>query len=346
MPRFVWRPQALLQLTLLRFREFVREPEALFWGIVFPILLSAGLGVAFRNQPAEMVRVAGVSPTVVSALRQDPLLIVEDVSPEGARALLRAGKVALVAEPGAEGGVTYLFDDTNPEARNARMLADRAVQKAGGRVDPVAATDTLTRDVGARYIDFLVPGLVGMGIMGNSIWGLGFAIVDARRRKLMKRIIATPMPRHHYLLSFLLWRVVLLGFEVAVPIAFGVLVFGVPLRGSLVQLAGLCLLGSLSFSALGLLIASRAKTIEAVSGIMNIVMMPMWILSGVFFSSQRFPDVVQPVIRVLPLTSLIDALRANMLQGVGVGQLLPQVAAMGVCLAVCFSMALWLFRWR
>src|SRR5690349_4317796 len=146
MSRFVWRPQALLQLTLLRFREFVREPEALFWGIVFPILLSAGLGVAFRNQPAEMVRVAGVSPTVVSALRQDPLLIVEDVSPQAARELLRAGKVALVAEPGAQGGVTYLFDDTNPEARNARMLADRAIQKAGGRVDPIAASDLLTRD--------------------------------------------------------------------------------------------------------------------------------------------------------------------------------------------------------
>ena len=341
-----WRPQALVQLTLLRFREFVREPEAIFWGLVFPLLLSAGLGVAFRNQPAQTLRVAGVSPAVVSALRQDPLLIVEDVSAESARDLLRSGKVALVAEPASDGHVTYVFDDTNPDARTARMLVDRAVQRAAGRQDPVATTDTLTRDVGSRYIDFLVPGLVGMGIMGNSIWGLGFAIVDARRRKLMKRIVATPMPRAYYLISFLLWRMLLLAFEVAVPVAFAVWVFGVPLRGSFLELGGLCVLGSLAFSALGLLTASRARTIEAVSGIMNLVMMPMWILSGVFFSSQRFPDVVQPFIRALPLTALIDGLRANMLQGTGLSHAGPQLAALGVCAVACFSAALWLFRWR
>jgi ABC-type multidrug transport system permease subunit len=185
-----------------------------------------------------------------------------------------------------------------------------------------------------------------MGIMGNSIWGLGFAIVDARRRKLMKRIVATPMPRSYYLLSFLLWRLLLLGFEVAVPVVFAVLVFGVPVRGSILQIAALCVLGSLSFSALGLLIASRARTIEAASGIMNVVMMPMWIVSGVFFSSQRFPDAVQPAIRALPLTALIDALRATMLQAAGLPQLGHEIAALAIWLVVCFTLALWLFRWR
>lgn len=335
-----------MQLTLLRYREFVREPEALFWGLVFPVLLAAGLGVAFRNQPPEKVRVAAVSSAIVSALRADPLLIVDDVSSDAAARALASGAVVLVVEPAAAGGVRYRYDDSNPEGRTARTLVDRAIQRAAGRVDPVAASDDVRREVGSRYIDFLVPGLVGMSIMGTSIWGLTFAIVDARRRKLMKRIIATPMPRHYYLLSFLFWRLLLLGFEVAAPVAFGVLVFGVPLRGSIWQLAALCVMGSLAFSALGLLVSSRARTIEAASGITNLVMMPMWILSGVFFSSRRFPDAAQPIIRALPLTALIDALRANMLQGVGVAHLGHEIAALGVCLVVCFALALWLFRWR
>jgi len=332
-------------LTLLRVREFVREPEALFWGLIFPVLLAGGLGVAFRNQPAEIVRVAAVSPALASSLRQDRLLAVEELSEADAQQALRAGRVTLVAVPGPD-GVVYRYDDTNPEARTARMIADRAVQRAAGRVDPVGVRDDLTREVGSRYIDFLVPGLVGMGIMGNSIWGLGFAIVDARRRKLMKRIVATPMPRSYYLLSFLVWRMVLLWFEIGVPVGFGVLAFGVPMRGSLVQLVALCALGSLAFSALGLLIASRARTIEGVSGLMNVIMMPMWILSGVFFASQRFPDAVQPFIKVLPLTALIDAVRANMLRGAGFAELGPQIVALAVCLVVCFTLALRLFRWR
>src|SRR5207247_1799759 len=152
------------------------------------------------------------------------------------------------------GTVVYRYDDTNPEGRTARLLANGAIQRAAGRVDPVAASERLIREPGSRYIDFLVPGLVGVGIMGNSIWGLGFAIVDARRRKLMKRIIATPMRRTDYLLSFLLFRMLMLGIEAGVPIAFGVVAFGVPVRGSLLALAALCVVGSLAFSAVGLLV--------------------------------------------------------------------------------------------
>jgi ABC-type multidrug transport system permease subunit len=202
------------------------------------------------------------------------------------------------------------------------------------------------RDTGSRYIDFLIPGLVGMGIMGNSIWGLGFSIVDARRRRLMKRIVATPMPRHYYLLSFLVFRMGLLVVEVGVPVAFGLLAFGVPFRGSPLLLAMFCVLGSVSFSAIGLLIASRVRTIEAISGLTNVVMLPMWVLSGVFFSAQRFPDVVQPFISALPLTALIDALRAIMLRGAGLDALMREAVTLALWLVVCFLAAMKLFRWR
>jgi ABC-type multidrug transport system permease subunit len=185
-----------------------------------------------------------------------------------------------------------------------------------------------------------------MGIMGNAIWGLGFSIVDSRRRKLMKRIVATPMPKHLYLGSFLVWRMLLLPIEVGVPIVFGALVFGVPVRGAIWELALICVLGSLAFAAIGLLVASRARTIEAVSGLMNVVMLPMWILSGVFFSAERFPESVQPWIEALPLSALIDALRASMLQGTSLVGLGPQILVLAGWAAVSFLVAMRLFRWR
>jgi ABC-type multidrug transport system permease subunit len=336
----------LAQLTLVRFREFVREPEAIFWVFIFPIVLAAGLGIAFRNRPADVLKIAAVTPELARPLRQEKLLDVQQLPARAAAEALRNGKVALLVEPGAGGAVVYRYDDTNPEARTARMLADRAIQRAAGRADPLPASDQLLREPGSRYIDFLIPGLLGMNLMGSAIWGLGFAIVDARRKKLIKRLVATPMPRHYYLLSFVFSRLALLVVEVAVLLGFGYLVFGVPARGPLADLVLLCVLGSLSFSALGLLIASRAQTIEAASGLMNCVMMPMWIVSGVFFSAQRFPDIVQPFIKALPLTAVIDALRANMLQGAGLAQLGPQMGVLSAWLVVCFVVALKLFRWR
>jgi len=336
---------ALVQLTLLRFREFAREPEAVFWALLFPILLTLGLGVAFRDQPAQKVKIAVTDSALAASLRKAELIDVQELTPEAGATALRTGKVALLVER-TDGHVVYRYDDTNPDGRSARALVDDAVQRAAGRADPVPAADKLVREVGARYVDFLVPGLAAMGIMSNAVWGLAFSIVDARRRKLLKRIVATPMPRHYYLLSFLAWRLLLLIFEVGVPVGFGVLAFGVPMRGPFLILAAISLLGSLTFGSLGLLIATRIKTIEAASGFTNLVLMPMWILSGVFFSSERFPDAVQPAIQALPLTALVDGMRANMLQGASFGDLVPQATVLGAWLVVCFVCALKLFRWR
>jgi ABC-type multidrug transport system permease subunit len=336
----------LAQLTLVRFREFIREPEAVFWVFGFPIILAAGLGIAFRNRPAEVLEIGAVTPQLTASLRAEKMLDVRELPVGDAGTALRNGKVVLVAEPGANGTVVYRYDDTNPEGRSARMLADRAVQRAAGRQDPIAASDALMREPGSRYIDFLVPGLLGMNLMGSAVWGMAFGIVDARRKKLIKRLMATPMPREYYLLSFALSRLVLLVVEVGAVLGFAVLVFHVPVHGSLVALGLFCVLSSMSFCALGLLIASRVQTIEAASGMTNAIMMPMWICSGVFFSAQRFPNVMQPLIKALPLTAVIDALRANMLQGATMAQLAPQAGVLSAWLVVCFFVALKLFRWR
>jgi ABC-2 type transport system permease protein len=242
--------------------------------------------------------------------------------------------------------VAYKYDDTNPDARVARLLADRAIQTAAGRRDAVPSTSELAHEAGARYIDFVVPGLLGMNLMGSAMWGLVFAIVEGRQKKLLKRLVASPMPRWQYLASFLLSRLGILVIEVGVFLGFARVAFGVPFRGSLWQLCLLCLMTSLAFSALGLLVSSRAKTMEAASGLMNLVMLPMWILSGVFFSASRFPAVVQPVVRALPLTAAIDAMRGNMLQGTGLQLMMPQVLILMAWFVVPFAVSLKIFRWR
>ena len=204
---------ALRELTLVRFREFFREPEALFWVFLFPVLLAAGLGIAFRNRPAEVLTVGVTGTELARSLRQEKLLNIEEYSPENGAVALRTGKIALLVVSADAGKVEYRYDDTNPEGRTAHMLADRAIQRAAGRVDPLRSEDRILREPGSRYIDFFIPGLLGMNLMGSAIWGMGFAIVDARRKKLMKLLVATPMPKHYFLLSFVLSRLVVLVIE-------------------------------------------------------------------------------------------------------------------------------------
>ncbi len=340
----------MVQLTLVRYREFYREPEAIFWVLIFPVLLTAGLGIAFRSRAPERVPVALVArgqadDALARGLAAAEGIRLRTLDDSAAALALRTGDVALVVQRSAD-GVAYRYDPERPEAREARLRVDQAVQQAAGRTDPVPATERTVRERGARYVDFVVPGLLGMNLMGSGIWGLGFAIVDARRKHLLKRLTATPMSRPQFLASFVLSRLTFLVLEVALLLGFAVLVFGVPIRGSLLLLAGICLLSALAFASLGLLLAARPRTVEGVSGLMNVVMLPMWIFSGVFFSSARFPDAVQPLIRALPLTAVIDALRATMLRGAGVAEVGPQLAIIAGWLVVSFLLAVRLFRWR
>jgi ABC-2 type transport system permease protein len=345
-----WSDRPLVQLTRVRYREFFREPEAVFWVFVFPILLAAGLGIAFRNRAPERTVIGVVAPpgdtALVAALRSGRELQASAMTDSAAAQALRTGDVVLVVSRTPAGGIEYRYDQTRPESRTARLLADDALQRAEGRQDPIPVRERLVEERGARYIDFLIPGLLGMNLMGSGIWGLGFAIVDARKKRLLKRLIATPMSRWQYLSSFALSRLTLLFLEVGLLLGFAVLAFGVPMRGSLPLLMLICLLSSLCFASLGLLIASRAQTIEGASGLMNLAMLPMWIFSGVFFSSSRFPEPIQPFIQALPLTAVIDALRGNVLRGAGLSTVAPELAIILGWMVVSFGLAVKLFRWR
>jgi ABC-type multidrug transport system permease subunit len=228
----------------------------------------------------------------------------------------------------------------------ARSAVDDQLQRAAGRRDVAEITAMPIDESGGRYIDFLVPGLLGMSLMGGGMWGVGFVTVDMRIRKLLKRFLATPMKKWHFLGGIMISRMVFMVPEVLMLLIFSRYAFGVVNHGSLAAVAVLILLGAVMFSGIGLLAASRAKTIEAVSGLMNLVQLPMWILSGVFFSSERFPDAAQPFIRALPLTALIDSLRAVMLEGATLASQWPRVAIMVAWAIVCFALALVWFRWR
>jgi ABC-2 type transport system permease protein len=338
----------LLELTLARLREFMREPEAVFWVFFFPILLAFGLGVAFRTQgepPVHAaVRAGEGAEAIASALRPAGNVRVRTITRAEEDQALRNGAVEVIVVPGDP--PAYRFDPTRPESRVARMVVDAALQRWRGRGDAFVPREERVEVVGSRYIDWLIPGLLGMNIMGTGMWGIGFSLVMARSKRVLKRLAATPMSRTHYLLAQVLARLVFLVLEVGALLVFGWLVFGVPIRGSIVTLSAVTLIGALSFGALALLIAARPRTIEAVSGWMNVVMMPMWVLSGVFFSSAHFPAVAQPFIRALPLTALNEGLRRVMLDGASMTALGPQLGVLSAWGAICFVVALKVFRWR
>lgn len=338
----------VIELTLARVREFVREPEALFWTFVFPILMALVMAMAFPSRAAQPVPVGipegPASQPLKAALAGAPGLALREIPSGQEQRALREGIVHVLVLPTEP--PTYRFDAARSESRTARLAVDDALKRAAGRTDPWTAREEAVAVPGSRYVDWLIPGLVGMGIMSNGMWGVAFSIVQARMRKLLKRMVASPMQKREYLLALLLARLLFLGPEVGVPLGFGVLAFHMPVVGTLTAIATVAVLGSLAFGSFGLLLATRARTFEAVSGLMNMAMLPMWLLSGVFFSSANFPPAMQPFIRALPLTALVDSLRAVILEGAGVAALRGPLLVLGLWTVVPFGLALRFFKWR
>jgi ABC-type multidrug transport system permease subunit len=351
-PRRNGRWSGYRHLLMARMLELKREPEVVFWVFIFPLLLALGLGIAFRNKPGDAIPVAivaGAGPeTAQSALARSPQhdrFKPQILSADEARKGFRLGKFDLVIEPGANGGFQYRYDPARPESVLAKTAVNDTLQAAAGRKDAVATTAVTSSEPGSRYIDFLIPGLLGMNLMNSGMWGIGFALVDMRQRKLLKRFVGTPMRRGDFLLALASSRLILMVIEVGLLLVFGVLFFHMRVLGSVASIALLAGIGSLTFGGVGLLTASRAQKIESVSGLINLVMMPMWIFSGVFFSYERFPAVIHPFIKELPLTALNDALRASILEGTPLVHQWPRLLVMVLWGGISFILALKWFRW-
>lgn len=352
---------SLFELYKARLREFYRQPARIFWVYGFPTVMAIGLGLAFRSKPAETIQVDVVqrpgnvaADEIVKFLRDydataaqknKPRLLMKVVVDEAdARQRLLTGKTPLVVDPGVS-HITYRFDPTRSEAVAARAAIDDILQTAKGREDKIDTEVEEITEPGSRYIDFLIPGLIGLNTMGGGLWGIGFLLVNFRVAKLLKCFMATPMPRGNFLLALLGARLTFLIPDLAVLLLLGTLVFGMPIRGHLYLVVLIDVLGALAFAGIGLLVGSRAQTTETVSGLMNLVMLPMWLFSGVFFSSERFPDAVQPFIQALPLTQLISALRRVILEGAGFIDVAPAMAILAAWTIVTFLAALKIFRW-
>jgi ABC-type multidrug transport system permease subunit len=379
-----WHP--FVQLVLARIREFTREPEVLFWVYGFPLLLAIGLGIAFAGReperPAVDVQDGAGAAQLLRTLLDDGFKDAEIHSEAECKARLVKGKTALYVVPavpvlmpplplfGAStvglmgspvGEVPYLaasaiiagraleleyvYDRTRAEGVLARYWVEATL--ARGRAGTGTEPNELRIDEpGSRYIDFLLPGLIGMNLMGGGLFGVGFVLVDMRVRKLFKRLMATPMRHGDFLLALLSSRLLFLLPEMVALLVLGRFAFGVPINGSLATLMLAILLGAAAFSGLGLLLGCRTEKTEAMSGYINATMLPMYLLSGIFFTSKRFPNVMQPLIQALPLTQLNDALREIMLEGAGLDVVGWRLAILAAWAGISFTLALRYFRWR
>jgi ABC-type multidrug transport system permease subunit len=352
------RYSSLRELYITRLREFYRQPARIFWVYGFPTVLAIGLGLAFKSRPPESIQVDLVrnaaSPPIEKILRDHDAqarriggtgLLLRVGSADEALRRLNTGKTPLVVIPDVSQPLTYRYDATRPEANAAKEAIDDLIQTGFGRKDVIATREVKEQEPGSRYIDFLIPGLIGLNTMGGGLWGIGFLLVNFRIAKLLKCFMATPMPRRNFLLALLGARLTFLIPDLGVLMLLGTLAFGMPIRGSLPLVIVIDVLGALAFAGIGLLIGSRATTTEAASGLMNLVMLPMWLFSGVFFSAERFPDAMQPIIQVLPLTQLLNALRGVILEGMGWLDVAPAMAILAAWAVLTFLIALRIFRW-
>ena len=347
-------------LLWARIIELKREPEVVFWVFIFPLLLAAGLGIAFRNKPADITAVVviagdGAQRTLAmlqnsadrSSSEKNSTIRATVLDRDAALKAFHVGKYDLAIESNPNGSYTFYYDPARPESVLSRAEIDAALQSAAGRKDALTTSAQSSSEPGSRYIDFLIPGLLGMNLMNSGMWGVGFALVEMRQRKLLKRFVATPMRRSDFLLALTSSRLVLMVIEVGLLLGFGVLVFHMRVQGwrSILSVLLLASLGAVTFGGVGLLTACRAQKIESVSGLINLVMMPMWIFSGVFFSYDKFPAMAHPFIKALPLTALNDALRATIIEGATLGSQSGRLLVLAVWGGVSFALALRWFRW-
>jgi ABC-type multidrug transport system permease subunit len=351
-------PGSFKELLLYRLRTCARDPGVVFWVFVFPVIAIAAFGLAFRpGAPGpSAVGLLGNDPAVRAALapregEPKELSIRVLASPEEAKTALGRSEVALVVV--ASDPPVYRFDPTRQEALVARLLVDRRLQAARGRPDAVGARLEQVDTPGIRYIDYVVPGLIGMQIMNTMLLGVGFSLVELRSRKMLRRLAATPMSRPGFLVAQVLSRLSLTWVMTALLLVVAHVLFGVRVQGSYLDVGLLVLLGGLSFSGISLAVAARTESSETAQGIITIIALPMVLFSGVFFSSSGYPfstpgmpDWIRVPLGWLPLTAFNDALRAVVNERVSLASMPGELAILTAWGVVPFVFALRVFRWR
>jgi ABC-2 type transport system permease protein len=345
---------SLLQLISTQFKSFFREPAIIFWAIIFPILMAWVLGIAF-TQKGELTKtvyvIEGNANERISSLKGEKVLGKETGNPtkitfihatkDDALVAIKRGEIALFMEA-KNNSIIYTFDPSNPDAQLTHLILERELNQP--QLKNASSIAPLTNR-GSRYIDFLIPGLIAFGIMNSCLWGISWNLIEFRMKKLLRRMVATPMKKSSFLGAYLITRIIISLFESTLLFLFAYFYFGTVIEGSIPGLILVYLSGIFAFSGLAILVASRTQNTQVGNGLINVVVLPMTILSGIFFNYHNFPDWAIPVIKALPLTLVADTIRAIFIEGAGFADAIIPTAILTAVGATCFSLGLRIFKW-
>jgi len=375
------RWKQLVQLISAHFKEIIREPEVLFWGIAFPMLMSLGLGIAFTKKVDIVRQVALVEPasgisasppggeierflqrsaekiksrdaqedryqvTMKDAQLGTAVFIFRKTDWQEAMRLMKRGTLALAITE-ADDRVRYHFDPSNTDAQLTYLRLSKMIGgRPSNRSETTADVEPLTVP-GTRYIDFLVPGLIAMGIMMSCMWGLSYGMIEKRSQKLLRRMVATPMRKSHLLIALMIVRTGMNLIEAGLLFVFAWLVFGITIQGNPAALLALFVAGNIAFAGIAVFVSARTEKTETGNGLVNVVVMPMMVLSGIFFSYHNFPQWSLPFIRKLPLTLLADGLRSIFIEGAGFPQISVPLFVLTATGVFFFLIGLRRFKWH
>ena len=375
------RLNQLRQLTMAQVRELIREPGVLFWGILFPILMSLGLGIAFTKKADIIRKVAVILPdreTVASDSSSNLIHFLEincetfnpddkegyswkltlkdnklgnsiflfyEMDWKNAMMMLKRGTVNVVLAEN-KGQVEYHFDPMNSDAQLSYLKLNGII--GGGQIVASEGNPNIQPLTvkGTRYIDFLVPGLITMGVMMSCMWGISYGIIEKRSKKLLRRLVATPMRKSHFLVALITVRIIMNFIESAVLFLFALLVFKIVIQGSIAALLIMFLAGNIAFAGIAVFVSSHTSNTEVGNGLINFVVFPMMVLSGIFFSYHNFPDWSIPVIQKLPLTMMTDGIRSIFNEGAGFHEVTLPVLILVATGVVFFTAGLKIFKWH
>ena len=356
----------LIQLLKAHFKEYLREPGALFWSFGFPILMALGLGLAFSGDKQIINDVAivpkyGQNDTVFNILvnknNEYSDTIIEKTFNSGynkttykfyitswqeARIKLKRGIVSVIVTEN-NNILTYHSDPLNPKSELINIQLEQYFKTGHlhyfeGKLEKI---DTK----GLRYIDFLIPGLMGLSIMMSVMWGISYTLIEKRSKKLLRRMVATPMRKYHFFIAQWLSRILLTFFEAAVLLGFSYYFFQIEIQGSIIALILLIITGNFCFFGIAILISSRTSNTQLGNGLISFITTPMMILSGIFFSYQNFPDWAISFIKVMPLTRLVDEMRSVINEGAGFIQSVDGILILSISGIIFFLAGMKIYKW-
>ena len=363
------------------FREIIREPGVLFWGILFPVLMALGLGIAFAKKSDVIRKIAIIESVSADSLKYgnnslgrflhnscetnskvqegewkwkyvikdeklgNSIFLFYEMNPEEAMMLLKRGTFNVLMSSG-NGKTEYHFDPMNSDAELTYLKISSIIGE--GKILTVESSSEIRPLTvkGTRYIDFLVPGLIAMGVMMSCMWGISYGIIEKRSKKLLRRMVATPMKKSHFLIALISVRFTMNIIEALILLVFALTAFKMTIQGDILALLMIFIAGNLAFSGLAVLTSSHTANTEVGNGIINFVVTPMMVLSGIFFSYQNFPEWAIPVIRNLPLTMLADGMRSIFNEGAGFAQVIKPIIVLTATGIIFFGAGLKIFRWH